>query len=153
MVRAESRGLMGLLGDLHKGSQTGRPWRWVLDAVSILLALGALSGLVLWMSLPRRRVAGIVALLAGIGAAVGMSEDRSPEDHALESDRRQRLEYAIQELPPDQRAAVELRLAGLTGVECARALGKSPDATRMLQHRAFGTLRMALADLSPGGRT
>lgn len=82
-----------------------------------------------------------------------VSKDRSPEDHALESDRKRRLEYAIQELPPDQRAAVELRLAGLTGVECARALGKSPDATRMLQHRAFGTLRMALADLSPGGRT
>jgi RNA polymerase sigma-70 factor (ECF subfamily) len=82
-----------------------------------------------------------------------ISRERSPEDHALDADRRQRLERAIQALPPDQRAAVELRLAGLTGVECAQALGKSPEATRMLQHRAFGTLRMALVDLSPGGRS
>ena len=80
------------------------------------------------------------------------SNDRSPEEHALEADRKQRLELAIRQLPSDQRAAVELRLAGLTGIECAQALGKSPDATRMLQHRAFGTLRLALADLSPEGR-
>jgi RNA polymerase sigma-70 factor (ECF subfamily) len=81
------------------------------------------------------------------------SGERSPEDHALDTDRRQRLELAIRALPPDQRAAVELRLAGLTGVECAQALGKSPEATRMLQHRAFGTLRTALADLSSEERS
>jgi len=79
-----------------------------------------------------------------------MTRDRSPEEHALDADVRVRLERAIRALPPDQRAAVELRLAGLTGVECAKVLGKSPDATRMLQHRAFGTLRATLTDLSPG---
>lgn len=78
------------------------------------------------------------------------SNERSPEDQALDADRRERLACAIRALPADQRAAVELRLAGLTGVECAQVLGKSPDATRMLQHQAFGTLRTALADLSPG---
>ena len=76
----------------------------------------------------------------------------SPEDEALDLDRDRRLRAAIRALPPDQRAAVELRLAGLTGIECAQALGKSPDATRMLQHRAFATLRNALADLSAGTR-
>ena len=81
------------------------------------------------------------------------TKERSPEDHALQSDLKLRLERAIRALPSDQRAAVELRLAGLTGVECARVLGKSPDATRMLQHRAFGTLRSSLADLSPGERS
>jgi RNA polymerase sigma-70 factor (ECF subfamily) len=80
-----------------------------------------------------------------------VASDRSPEDHALESDRKQRLELAIRALPPEQRAAVELRLAGLNGIECAEALGKSPEAARMLQHRAFGSLRLALADLSPEG--
>ena len=79
-----------------------------------------------------------------------VTNDRSPEDYALESDLKRQLERAIRALPPDQRAAVELRLAGLTGVECAKVLGKSPDATRMLQHRAFGTLRASLADLSQG---
>ena len=82
-----------------------------------------------------------------------VSGERSPEDHALEADRKRRLELAIRALPPDQRAAVELRLAGLTGIECAQVLGKSADATRMLQHRAFGSLRTALADLTPGGRS
>jgi RNA polymerase sigma-70 factor (ECF subfamily) len=78
------------------------------------------------------------------------SRDRSPEELALEADRKHRLEAAIRELPPDQRSAIELRLAGLTGIECAQVLGKSAEATRMLQHRAFGTLRASLADLSPG---
>lgn len=81
-----------------------------------------------------------------------LSSERSPEDHALEADRKLRLEQAIRRLPPDQRAAVELRLAGLTGIECAQALGKSADATRMLQHRAFSTLRTELADLSSTSR-
>lgn len=77
------------------------------------------------------------------------SDERSPEELALEAERKQRLQLAIRALPAEQRAAIELRLAGLSGVECAAALGKTPDATRMLQHRAFGNLRIALADLSP----
>ncbi len=78
------------------------------------------------------------------------SSEGSPEVHALESDLKHRLECAIRALPPDQRAAVELRLAGLTGVECATVLRKSPEAVRMLQHRAFVALRTALNDFSPG---
>jgi RNA polymerase sigma-70 factor (ECF subfamily) len=81
------------------------------------------------------------------------SGERSPEDVVLSSDLQQRLARAIDTLPPDQRAAVELRLAGFTGVECAEVLGKRPEAVRMLQHRAFGTLRTALNDLSPGTPT
>ena len=78
------------------------------------------------------------------------SMDSSPESHALESELKRRLECAIRTLPPDQRAAVELRLAGLTGTECASVLGKRPEAVRMLQHRAFCSLRTTLSDLSPG---
>src|SRR3954471_17817433 len=51
------------------------------------------------------------------GAGQIASAERSPEDHALDADRRRRLEAAIRTLPPDQRAAVDLRLAGLTGIE------------------------------------
>lgn len=78
------------------------------------------------------------------------SSERSPETHALDCDLKQRLESAIRALPSDQRAAVELRLAGLTGVECANVLRKSPEAIRMLQHRAFVALRATLGDFSPG---
>lgn len=79
-----------------------------------------------------------------------VSSERSPELHALDSDLKDQLECAIRALPPDQRAAMELRLAGLTGIECASALGKRPEAVRMLQHRAFVSLRDTLHDFSPG---
>lgn len=80
------------------------------------------------------------------------SSERSPEIHALESDLKQRLQRAIRALPTDQRAAVELRLEGYTGVECANALRKSPEAIRSSQHRAFITLRATLRDVSPGAQ-
>jgi RNA polymerase sigma-70 factor (ECF subfamily) len=54
-------------------------------------------------------------------------------------------------LPADQRRIVELRLAGLTGVEIARALGRSEGAVKMLQFRAVARLR-ALLDVVPEGR-
>jgi len=37
----------------------------------VLLVLGSLTGLILWISLPRRRVLGIVALVVGILASLG----------------------------------------------------------------------------------
>jgi RNA polymerase sigma-70 factor (ECF subfamily) len=78
------------------------------------------------------------------------SRDPSPEKLALDSDRDRQLWRAIRAVPPDQRAAVGLRLAGLTGTECAQVLGKSVAATRMLHHRAFIALRDTLSDLAPG---
>jgi DNA-directed RNA polymerase specialized sigma24 family protein len=50
-------------------------------------------------------------------------------------------------LPDDQRTAVELRLAGLTGPEVAVAMGRSHDAIKKLQLRAMERLR---ADLVAG---
>jgi RNA polymerase sigma-70 factor (ECF subfamily) len=47
-------------------------------------------------------------------------------------------------LPIDQRRAMELRLAGLTGPEIAGVLGRSHRAVKMLQFRAIGTLRTLL---------
>jgi RNA polymerase sigma-70 factor, ECF subfamily len=50
----------------------------------------------------------------------------------------------LQRLPADQRRAMELRLAGLTGPEIATVLGRSHRAVKMLQFRAIGTLRTLL---------
>ncbi len=48
------------------------------------------------------------------------------------------------ELPPEQRAAVELQLAGWSGEQIAAALGRSPAAVKMLRFRALQRLRTAL---------
>lgn len=65
-MTTEERGTAALLTDLHKGASAGNGWKWVIDGTSILLVLGSLTGLILWISLPRRRALGIVALTVGL---------------------------------------------------------------------------------------
>ncbi len=66
-----------------------------------------------------------------------------PEDLALAADEHRALAAGVATLP-HQRRAVELRLAGLTGPEIARALGRSHAAVKMLQLRAVDRLRTHL---------
>jgi DNA-directed RNA polymerase specialized sigma24 family protein len=49
-------------------------------------------------------------------------------------------------LPADQRHIVDLRLAGLTNVEIAQALGRSRGAIDVAYHRAVVRLRSLLGD-------
>ncbi|MBI3856835.1 MAG: PepSY-associated TM helix domain-containing protein [Planctomycetes bacterium] len=65
-LSSELRGTAALLTDLHKGASAGASWKWVIDGTAILLVLGSLTGLILWISLPRRRALGIVALALGL---------------------------------------------------------------------------------------
>jgi RNA polymerase sigma-70 factor (ECF subfamily) len=58
---------------------------------------------------------------------------------------RRALQDAIARLPADQREAIDLRIAGLTGVQIATAMGRSHDSVRMLQRRAIDRLRQDLA--------
>jgi RNA polymerase sigma-70 factor (ECF subfamily) len=51
---------------------------------------------------------------------------------------------------PDQRRVMELRLAGLTTVEVAAVLGRSPGAIRATQFRAATRLRELVADSRRG---
>lgn len=64
-----------------------------------------------------------------------------PEDLALAADEHRELAAAIAKLAPDQQKVIELRLAGLTGPEIARMLGRSHAAVKMLQLRAVERLR------------
>ena len=64
-----------------------------------------------------------------------------PEDQAVVADEQRRLAAGVAALPPDQRRVIELRLAGLTGPEIARVLGRSHAAVKMLQLRAVDRLR------------
>jgi RNA polymerase sigma-70 factor (ECF subfamily) len=76
----------------------------------------------------------------------------SPDDLLLARDRREQLQAALAQLPDEQRAAVELQLAGWPGEQIAEALNRSPEAVRMLRHRAIVRLRDILAnDQSTGG--
>jgi RNA polymerase sigma-70 factor (ECF subfamily) len=77
-------------------------------------------------------------LEAAVGLAAG---GPTPEELAVSADDRRALSVFLGRLPADQRQVVELRLAGLSGVEVARALGRSHAAVRMLQSRAVAHLR------------
>ncbi len=65
----------------------------------------------------------------------------SPESAAIAAEEHSNLTAALAQLTPDQRRAVELRLAGLTGPEIAEVLGRSHAAVKMLQLRAVDRLR------------
>lgn len=69
-LSVECRGISALVTDLHKGSSSGSSWRMVIDATSGFLFLASLTGIVLWVSLPRRRRVGVVALVAGVALSL-----------------------------------------------------------------------------------
>jgi len=72
-----------------------------------------------------------------------------PEADALAAVELHALRAALSRLPADQRQAIELRLAGLTGREIARELSRSHEAAKMLQQRALAHLRATLGATEP----
>lgn len=65
----ESHGTAAVLTDLHMGHGAGAAWRWVIDITALLLLGASLTGLTLWISLPRRRRVGLAALAVGLFAS------------------------------------------------------------------------------------
>ena len=65
----------------------------------------------------------------------------TPEEVVIQAEERQRVSSLLRQLPPPQRQVLELRMAGLTGVEIAAALGRSHGAIRKLQYRTLIRLR------------
>jgi DNA-directed RNA polymerase specialized sigma24 family protein len=74
-----------------------------------------------------------------------MDPQPMPEETAIARSEHEAVLAALVELPADQRALVELQLAGLSTNEIALALGRGSGAVRMLRLRAFARLRPALA--------
>jgi uncharacterized protein len=64
-VQGEDKGWAGTLGDLHRNADSGPLWKWVLDIGSVLLGLSSLSGVILIVTLPKRRALGLLAMAAG----------------------------------------------------------------------------------------
>jgi RNA polymerase sigma factor (sigma-70 family) len=76
------------------------------------------------------------------------TEDR--KEPAVESSEDSRVLAALQQLAPDQRQVLLLRLfGGLTAPEVAAALGKSTGAVKALQHRGLASLAQVLGLRSP----
>jgi hypothetical protein len=66
----ESRGLIALMTDLHRGKSTGLAWGLVIDGVCVLLLIISSTGLILWSSLRGRAHYGLVVM--GLGLVVGV---------------------------------------------------------------------------------
>ena len=65
-VEKESRGFLGKLGDLHKGSDAGNIWYWTIDVAAVLLVISSLTGMVTLLALRARRRTGFTVCALGI---------------------------------------------------------------------------------------
>ena len=71
-LSVQTRNLAGLVTRLHTAKDAGAVWRRLLDATAVLLVLVCVTGLVLWQSLPKRRVVGTIGLTLSV-LAVGLA--------------------------------------------------------------------------------
>jgi RNA polymerase sigma-70 factor (ECF subfamily) len=70
------------------------------------------------------------------------SSEAGPEQRALEADAVARVNELLEVLPGKQREILFLRVvAGLSAEETARAVGSTPGAVRVAQHRALAALK------------
>lgn len=58
-------GVWGVLNDLHKGRDSGKVWKWVIDISAILMILVSLTGLIMLFFLKKKRAAGFLVAIAG----------------------------------------------------------------------------------------
>jgi RNA polymerase sigma-70 factor, ECF subfamily len=72
--------------------------------------------------------------------------DAGPEQRALHQELTQQMSELLQVLPDKQREIVLLRVVvGLSAEETAEAVGSTPGAVRVAQHRALARLRRSLS--------
>jgi RNA polymerase sigma-70 factor (ECF subfamily) len=66
----------------------------------------------------------------------------SPEDEAITAESKAQVTRLLAQLPDDQRAVLELRLAGLSSREIGDVLGKQANAVDQMQFRAMTKLKL-----------
>jgi hypothetical protein len=64
-ITETTSGVLAIMNDLHRGASTGPAWSLVIDACAILLAVVALTGLILLFFIYKRRTAGLILAAAG----------------------------------------------------------------------------------------
>jgi RNA polymerase sigma-70 factor (ECF subfamily) len=75
------------------------------------------------------------------------SLDAGPEQRALEGDAAARMNELLQVLPAKQREILILRVVvGLSAEETAEAVGSTPGAVRVAQHRALARLKTEIIE-------
>jgi RNA polymerase sigma-70 factor, ECF subfamily len=79
---------------------------------------------------------------------------RMPDQTAITNTELDTLRRALEGLPADQRAVMELQLADLSTREIAAALDRSANAVRIIRYRAFQRLRASMgAPALEGGQS
>src|SRR5262249_11434660 len=71
-VTHQSRGIVGICLDLHRGKESGASWSLVIDGVSVLFVVVSITGLILWSSLRGRAQNGLAILLLGLAVSVAV---------------------------------------------------------------------------------
>ena len=71
-VHAEAFNLVAFINNLHRGRYSGPAWSWVIDLSALLIVLACVTGIVLWLALPRRRLLGVIALVVGLAGTFGV---------------------------------------------------------------------------------
>jgi RNA polymerase sigma-70 factor (ECF subfamily) len=77
-------------------------------------------------------------------------ESLGPEEHVVRTSEARRVRHLLAQLPDTQRELLILRVAvGLSAEQTGAALGMSPGAVRVAQHRALARLRaLAVAEVN-----
>jgi hypothetical protein len=74
VMTRESRGVIGLLTDLHRGKTRdktlGGPWALLIDVVAGMFVVVSITGLLLWTSLRSRGRHGLAVIVVGLVASV-----------------------------------------------------------------------------------
>lgn len=65
-----SLGFIAWINDLHKGRDTGQGWKWVIDFSAIFMSLISLTGIILLLFLKKKRINGLIWLVAGLALVV-----------------------------------------------------------------------------------
>jgi uncharacterized protein len=65
-VTETKMGLAAVLNDLHKGRDSGKAWRWLIDGSAVFMTFVSVTGIVLILFLQKRRYSGVIAALAGV---------------------------------------------------------------------------------------
>ena len=71
-ITIDSQGPIGVMNDLHKGRDSSKSWKWVIDASAILLILISATGLGLQLYLRARRRSALFTATGGAVLFVGL---------------------------------------------------------------------------------
>ena len=65
-VTLETHGFNGRLAELHRGTDAGAGWRFIIDAAAVLLLTTSLTGVALWTLVPKWRPLGLAAIAVSV---------------------------------------------------------------------------------------